>query len=194
MKRLPQSEAEGSGRVWDLHRLKDTCKLSIGWKGLWREQTVVDFVSLLGTGGHLASFHFDQPDPELWPMNVAIHWIGCCFQGVMWSCWVWESSWPCFSVSSNLASPYAITLESSVMWDAVKLLHVRGGYWGDSSAVESTRYQARQPEFGFQDPHGRKREPASLVVLHIHAVAPVPPSSPTLLINVDIFKKLISMG
>lgn len=37
--RLPQNEAEASGKVWDFHSLKDTCKPATGWKGLWREQT-----------------------------------------------------------------------------------------------------------------------------------------------------------
>lgn len=43
-----------------------------------------------------------------------------------------KSSWPFFSVFSNLPSPSAITLESRVMWGAAKLLlllnkHVEGG-------------------------------------------------------------------
>lgn len=67
----------------------------------------------------LASFRFDQPDPGLWPLDVVIHWIGCCLLGVLWSCWGWKSPWPYFPVS--FLFPYPITLEWIIMWNTVKL-------------------------------------------------------------------------
>lgn len=67
----------------------------------------------------LASFCFDQPGPALWPLDVVIHWNGCCLLDVLWSCWGWKSPWPCFPVS--FLFPYPITLKWIIMWNTVKL-------------------------------------------------------------------------